>query len=81
MDNQNASDMHVAYEVGLIDGIHFAELSHEVRKNFDQLTKYQQAFINTVIEYAPSLSTKLVANLLTEYSNIRDADEEEHPNG
>ena len=75
-NNQNASDMHVAYEVGLIDGIDFAELSQQVRKNFDQLTKYQQAFINTVIEYAPSLSTKLVANLLSEYYDIRDADEE-----
>ena len=81
MDNNNytVQSMNDAYQLGLEDGVVFAEFIQELNANITSLNRYQIALIDIISEYAPSMSYKLTRELVHRYQELKD--NEEHNNG
>lgn len=72
----DAKAMNDAYQVGLEDGIAFADFVQELNANLQDLNPYQVALIDIVAEYAPSMSYKLTRELVHRYHELKDNEEE-----
>lgn len=81
-DNQyNAQSMNDAYQLGLEDGVAFAEFIQELNTNLVNLNPYQVALIDVVAEYTPSMSYRLARELVHRYHELKDNETEEENNG
>lgn len=72
MSAYNAKQMDDAYQVGLVDGMHFRDFIIELNENLTSLNKYQVALIDIVSELAPDMAPKLTRELVHRYLDLQD---------
>ena len=74
MSAYNEKQMDDAYQVGLVDGMHFRDFIIELNENLTSLNKYQVALIDIVAELAPDMAPKLTRELVHRYLDLQDGE-------
>lgn len=74
MSNYNAKQMDEAYQVGLVDGMHFRDFILELNENLTSLNKYQVELIDVISELAPDMAPKLTRELVHRYLDLQDGE-------